>query len=105
MEQYNENAKSDGPDPFGRKGPREPLEGNRWVLLGPAKAYFTSTAGGTTVNEQLQVLDQDDRPIPGLYAVGLVGVSGLVLWGHGLHIGWALTSGRLVGKAITQSGA
>jgi hypothetical protein len=24
----------------------------------------------------------------------------MVLWGHGLHIAWALTSGRLVGRAL-----
>ena len=37
---------------------------------------------------------------PGLYAVGQNGLSGMVLWGHGLHIAWAITSGRLAGRAV-----
>jgi len=85
-------------DPWGRTGDTHPLEGSRWVLLGPAKAYFTTTEGGAAVNERMQVLDQSDRPIPGLYAAGQVGLGGMILWGHGLHIAWALTSGRLAGR-------
>jgi len=76
------------------------LRGNRWLLLGPAKAYFTTTEGGTAVNERLQVLGENDAPIAGLYAVGQNGLGGMVLFGHGLHIAWALTSGRLVGLQL-----
>ena len=76
------------------------LEGNRWVLFGPAKAYFTTTEGGARVNRRLEVLDAKGDPIPGLYAVGQVGLGGQILWGHGLHIAWALTSGRLAGQSI-----
>ena len=79
---------------------RPVLQGDRWVLLGPAKAYFTTTEGGTAINEQFQVLDRSDRPIPGLYAVGQIGMGGQVLWGHGLHIAWAMTSGRMVGALL-----
>ena len=31
----------------------------------------------------------------------MTGLGGQVLWGHGLHIAWALTSGRLVGQQLT----
>ena len=68
--QYNGFAAGRQSDPLGRCQPGEPLGGNRWVLLGPVKAYFTTTEGGPAVNQQLQVLDPDSRPIPGLYAVG-----------------------------------
>lgn len=77
-----------------------PLAGNRWVLLGPVKAWFTTTEGGAAVNHSLQVLDQTGNLIPGLYAVGQNGLGGMILWGHGLHIAWALTSGRLCGQVV-----
>jgi succinate dehydrogenase/fumarate reductase flavoprotein subunit len=73
-----------------------------WVLLGPAKAYFTTTEGGVVINKKFQALDAEDNPIPGLYAVGQNGLSGQILWGHGLHIAWAMTSGRLVGKQLAE---
>ena len=76
------------------------LTGNRWVLLGPAKAYFTTTEGGVAIDGQFRALDMQDEPIPGLYAIGQNGLGGQVLWGHGLHIAWAMTSGRLVGRQL-----
>ena len=71
-----------------------------WALLGPVKAYFTTTEGGALVNDQLQVLDEDEAVIPGLFAVGQNGLGGMILWSHGLHIAWAMTSGRLAGAAV-----
>jgi fumarate reductase flavoprotein subunit len=73
-----------------------------WILLGPAKAYFTTTEGGVAINKQLQALDQNGEPVPGLYAVGQNGLGGQILWGHGLHIAWAMTSGRLVGEYLAK---
>lgn len=81
----------------------QPLKGRRWVLLGPAKAYFTTTEGGAAINQQMQVLDENGAVIPNLYAVGQTGLGGQILWGHGLHIAWAMTSGRLVGKRLGES--
>lgn len=91
------------PDLFGRTGDTQPLAGGPWALLGPAKAYFTTTEGGAAINEQFQVLDTSSRPIPGLYAVGQNGLGGMILWGHGLHIAWALTSGRLAGRQVMET--
>ena len=42
-------------------------------------------------------------PINGLYAIGQNGLGGQILWGHGLHIAWAMTSGRLVGRVLADS--
>jgi len=84
----------------GARGRERPLQGNRWVLLGPVKPYFTTTEGGASIDQQLQVLDPAGQPIPGVYAVGQVGLGGQILWGHGLHIAWAMTSGRLVGTVL-----
>ena len=66
--------------------------------MGPAKSYIVLTDGGLAVNEQLQLLGENDNPVPGLYAAGSSGQGGLMLKGHGHHIGWAFTSGRLAGK-------
>lgn len=76
------------------------LDKSPWMLLGPAKAYFTTTEGGAAINKKFQVLDKNGDPIPGLYAIGQNGLGGQILWGHGLHICWAMTSGRLVGKLL-----
>jgi len=45
-----------------------------------------------------EVLGQDDRPIAGLYAAGSAGQGGLLLFGHGHHLGWAFVSGRRAGR-------
>ncbi|MFC1597892.1 FAD-binding protein, partial [Planctomycetota bacterium] len=102
VDEFNRYASGSAPDPWGRTADTEPLKGDRWVLLGPAKAYFTTTEGGASVNQQMQVLDQSGQPIEGLYAAGQTGLGGMILWGHGLHIAWALTSGRLVGLSLTE---
>jgi len=78
------------------------LKDSPWVLLGPAKAYFTTTEGGVAINKHFQALNKHDQPIPGLYAVGQNGLGGQILWGHGLHIAWAITSGRLLGEYLAE---
>jgi len=79
------------------------LQRGPWTLLGPLKAWFTTTEGGAAINQRLEVLDKSGQVIPGLYAVGQTGLGGMVLWGHGLHIAWAMTSGRLAGKRIMET--
>ena len=81
-----------------------------YYALGPAKSYVVLTDGGLAVSDGLQVLGENDKPIPGLFAAGSVGQGGLMLKGHGHHIGWAFTSGRLVGRiaaaeAVSHAGA
>ena len=98
----NRHARGEASDPLGRSGDPCLLQGNRWVLLGPAKAYFTTTEGSPPVSQRQEVLDADGRAIPGLYAVGQNGLGGQILWGHGLHIAWAMTSGRLVGEQLAS---
>lgn len=103
LDDYNRYARGEAPDSQGRSGNSEPLQGSDWVLLGPAKAYFTTTEGGAAVDTELRVLNPAGQPIAGLYAVGQNGLGGQILWGHGLKIGWALTSGRLAGKIVAQA--
>ena len=80
-----------------------PLANPPFYALGPAKSYVVLTDGGLAVSDGLQVLGAGDRPIPGLYAAGSAGQGGLMLKGHGHHIGWAFTSGRLAGKIAADA--
>ena len=73
-----------------------------FYALGPAKSYIVLTDGGLAVNGQLQLLGENDKPVPGLYAAGSSGQGGLMLKGHGHHIGWAFTSGRIAGKTAAR---
>ncbi len=70
-----------------------------FIALGPHKAWMLLTQNGLAVNISLEVLDRDDRPIPGLYAAGNAGQGGFSSIYHGHSLGWALTSGRLAGRA------
>ena len=100
LAEYNNYAAGNATDPWGRTGDAHPLQQGRTVLLGPVKAYFTTTEGAPAITERFEVLNADGQPIPGLYAAGQNGLGGQILWGHGLHIGWAMTSGRLVGRVL-----
>ncbi len=100
---YNARLEAEHTDTWGRSHGRKRLTSGDWVLLGPAKAYFTTTEGGAAIDIDCRVLDAESgRPIPGLYAVGQNGLGGQVLWGHGLHIAWAMTSGRRVGEVLAR---
>jgi succinate dehydrogenase/fumarate reductase flavoprotein subunit len=85
-------------DPFGRTEWAAPFSQGPYVALGPAKAYIVMTEGGLVVDAELRVLTDAGQPIPGLYAAGCNGMGGMVLMGHGLHIAWAFTSGRIAGR-------
>lgn len=69
-----------------------------FIALGPVKSYVVLTDGGLKVSERLEVLGEQDRPIPGLLAAGAVGQGGLLLFGHGHHLLWAFVSGRIAGR-------
>jgi succinate dehydrogenase/fumarate reductase flavoprotein subunit len=69
-----------------------------FYALGPVKSYIVFTDGGLKVTERLEVARADGTVIPGLYAAGSAGQGGLLLEGHGHHLGWAFISGRIAGK-------
>jgi fumarate reductase flavoprotein subunit len=102
IDQYNAYVGGQQADPFGRSGDNDQLASGPWLLLGPVKAYFTTTEGGAAIDQQFRVLNGQGQPIPGLFAVGQNGLGGMILWGHGLHIAWAMTSGRLAGQLVMQ---
>lgn len=92
VEDYNA-----GKGPPGR-GKRPAVGAGPYIVLGPVKNYINYTDGGLAVNTSLQVLGKGDIPIPRLYAAGATGQGGLLLKGHGNHLGWGFTSGRLAGQ-------
>jgi len=79
-------------------GERGALAEPPFCALGPLKTVLVFTDGGLAIDSVLRVLDREDKPIPGLYAAGSVGQGGMLLDGHGHHIGWAFTSGRIAGR-------
>lgn len=83
---------------------RPAIDSAPYYALGPLKSYCVFADGGLAVSERLEVLRQDGSIIPGLYACGSVGQGGLLLEGHGHHLGWAFVSGRIAGRNAAQGG-
>lgn len=79
------------------------LGGGPFVSLGPVRAVFVHAEGGLAVDTEHRVLGERDQPIPGLYAAGSTGQGGLLLKGHGHHLGWAFASGRRAGRNAAAS--
>lgn len=77
----------------------------RLFSLGPCQAMLTVAEGGARIDARCRVLTGAGEVIPGLYAAGGNGQGGLLLKGHGLHIGWAITSGRVAGRCAATQGA
>lgn len=78
------------------------LETARLIALGPVHAMLTTVEGSLAIDASCRVLREDGRPVDGLYAAGSVGQGGMPLKGHGLHIAWALTSGRIAGEMVAR---
>ncbi len=92
---YNAGAASgDAP----ARNERPPVVKPPFYALGPAKAYIIFTNGGLKVTPDLEVVGANDEIIPGLYAAGANGQGGMLLEGHGHHLGWAFVSGRIAGR-------
>ncbi len=99
---YNANAAaSDAPV----RGDRPAIVKPPFYALGPAKAYIIFTNGGLKVTLNLEVVGKNEQIIPGLYAAGANGQSGMLLEGHGHHLGWAFVSGLIAGKNAAQAQA
>jgi len=76
-----------------------------FVALGPVKSYMVLTDGGLQVSDRHEVIGNDGQPIAGLFAAGSVGQGGLLLYGHGHHLGWAFVSGRRAGRFAASHAA
>lgn len=76
---------------------RKPMTQGPFHALGPAKSWIVFSEGGLRIDTGFRVLHRSGRPIPGLFAAGSAGQGGVLLEGHGHHLAWAFTSGRLAG--------
>ena len=97
VDAHNQNAAQDETLQPIRQGP--------FYALGPVKSWIVFSEGGLKIDTEFRVLDHQDEPIRGLYAAGSAGQGGLLLEGHGHHLGWAFTSGRLAGHHASKYGA
>jgi succinate dehydrogenase/fumarate reductase flavoprotein subunit/uncharacterized protein with FMN-binding domain len=106
---YNSYCTGAAKDPFDKDRKKlVPLDstGPYYAFRGKGRPY--STCGGLDVDAKMNVLDKDGRPIPGLYAAGTDSMGVLlsekveyVDYGGVAH-GWALTGGRLAGRAAAS---
>jgi succinate dehydrogenase/fumarate reductase flavoprotein subunit len=88
----------------GARGERPAIETAPYYALGPVRSYVVFTDGGLRVTERLEVVRGEGSVIPGLYAAGATGQGGLLLEGHGHHLGWAFISGRIAGRNAAFDG-
>ncbi|MEI8035747.1 MAG: FAD-dependent oxidoreductase [Betaproteobacteria bacterium] len=102
VKEYNDGTTSDGGARLSPRGPRPAIGEGPYYALGPVKNYINYTDGGLAINSDLQVLGAQDVPIGRLFAAGATGQGGLLLKGHGNHLGWGFTSGRLAGGYAAQ---
>jgi fumarate reductase flavoprotein subunit len=98
VDKYNHFVLVGKDDDFGRENLGQGLHEAPFCILGPVKVYIPVVDGGLDVDCKCRVLNYEGEIIPGLYAAGSVGQGGLILPGHGLHIAWALVSGRIAGR-------
>ena len=101
---FNEAAAA-GTDEFGRTLAAAQSEEGLYYALEMHIRYYASL-GGLHINDNMQVLNTAQEPIPGLYAAGEVvgGLEGDVYMGATLF-GWAIASGYTAGNAVSAAAA
>jgi succinate dehydrogenase/fumarate reductase flavoprotein subunit len=87
----------------GAAGDTLSIETGPFYAMGPVSCFVPGTEGGLAINERFQILGRNGEPIPGLFGAGIVAQGGLMIEGHGHHLGWAFTSGRLAGRSAAYS--
>lgn len=98
IKDYNAICARGDEDPFGRQDLGRGLLKAPFNAMGPLTGCITLTEGGLLVDSNCRVIADDGRIIAGLYAAGSNGQAGLLLKNHGLHIAWAMVSGRVAGR-------
>ncbi|MCX6497324.1 MAG: FAD-dependent oxidoreductase [Arthrobacter sp.] len=100
---WNATVKAGTDGDFGRQHLGQGVTEGPFYALGPMNAFITLADGGLAVDTGLRVTTPAGEPIPGLWAAGSTGQGGLQLLNHGLHIGWAMVSGRIAGRNVAQA--
>jgi succinate dehydrogenase/fumarate reductase flavoprotein subunit len=101
---YNAGERRGENMPPGGRGDRPPLSEPPFCALGPAKSWIVIADGGLRVTPRLEVVGDKGAVLAGLFAAGSTGQGGLLLEGHGHHLGWAFTSGRIAGRNAAFAG-
>jgi fumarate reductase flavoprotein subunit len=103
LDEYNRFCET-GHDALFTKEPKylQPLKGPKFYAM-RAYTVFLGTLGGIKINHKMEVLDKDERVIPGLYTVGtdasgLYGDSYCFKPASGATLGFAVNSGRIAGR-------
>ena len=99
VQEWNGFLSSKGEDPFGRAPDTGTISAGPFCALGPMGGFVTLTDGGLSVDTNCRVLREGGEVIRGMFAAGSTGQGGLILANHGLHVAWAMTSGRIAGRA------
>jgi fumarate reductase flavoprotein subunit len=103
LDEYNRACET-GRDELFAKPARylRPIKAPKFYAM---KAYtvFLGTLGGIKINHRMEVVDREEKVIPGLYAVGtdaggLYGDSYCFLPASGTTLGFAVNSGRIAGR-------
>lgn len=98
---YNEHVKVGKDLEFEKTKLNLAIDTAPYYCLGPLKPYITVTEGGLKINTKCQVINKHGEIIKGLFAVGDNSAGSLAVT-HGIHIGWALTSGRLAAEHVSK---
>ena len=80
-----------------------PLKSGPYLAI-RIKPMYIDTIGPVVIDEEQHILDRDHRPIPGLYAAGVIaaGWEGRDYMRFGSALSFSVNSGRLVGKTIAR---
>jgi len=107
VEEYNRFCEKGHDDLFTKDQKYlRPIKGPRFYAV-KAHTVTLGTMGGIKINHRIEVVDGDDRVIPGLYAVGYDAGG---MYGHdycmqvasGLSSAFATNSGRIAGKNVLK---
>lgn len=96
VKQYNEGVASGERDPFKRGYTEAFGEGPYYVFQTVAR--YATTLGGVNVTNNLEVMDVNEQPIPGLYAAGEV--VGNINGSYAEYLIWCFASGMEFGNVI-----
>ncbi len=108
IDRYNKMVDAGSDEDFGKNpADLQPIK-NPPFYASALTAKVLVIASGLNVNDEMQVLDKDDRPIEGLFAVGNVMgnffANDYPICAPGLSHGRCLTLGALIGQAVATGG-
>lgn len=103
---YNELVKLGKDEDFGRPAAfmKAAISSEGPYYIVEQKPRFATTMGSVIVDENLQVLNQQGKPIPGLYAAGeIVNAVHGDDSSPGMNVAWGFTSGKVASESILKA--